>query len=55
MNHLLNVKKLMKEKQRNFWESLSFYILTHTGTPQEKRKIREEIEYNYIFEDIEIK
>jgi hypothetical protein len=54
--HSQKVKEIMAEKKICFWDALQFYITTHLqkNTPQEKRVIREKLESDYIFSDLEL-
>lgn len=54
--HINRVKEIQVEKQLDFFEALRHYIICElpNNTPQEKRKIHEELETDYIFSDLEI-
>ena len=54
--HLKKVKELMALKNICFWDALQFYIISElpNNTVQEKREIREKLECDYIFSDLEL-
>jgi len=54
--HLKKVKELMATKNICFWDALQYYIICElpNNTPQEKREIREKLESDYIFSDLEL-
>jgi hypothetical protein len=54
--HLKRVHEIQAEKKLDFFEALRHYITCElpNNTPQEKREIKEKLESDYIFSDLEL-